>query len=536
MNKTLLITSLLTLCGAAGANAQSAMDGFQFSQQDLKGTARFMSMGGAFGALGGDLTTLNQNPAGIGVYRSNELGFTVDLDAQSSKGTAQGISKTADQTKFYLNNIGFVSTIRLDGALKNFNLGFTYNKTASFNRRYRGTIPTLKGSMSNYIAGLANFEGITEGDVKTQNNFDPYNPNDGYYTAPWINILGYDSYLVTPWNQSSNETIWEGQWQTGTSGSGSFYVDEKGALDEFNIALGGNVSNVVYWGMDFGIESFTYEQNSVWSENLTNAWVDNSYCDARWNLGNYYRVTGTGFNYKLGVIVKPIQELRLGFAFHTPTWYDLDESSWGYVDYNYTNSVRNGTAETNNGYDAVYDFKFRTPWKFIFSAAGVIGNRCIISADYEIQKYSNMKFTDKYASNWYDDDDVFGYTNSDIKDYYKTQTQLRLGAEFRVTNHFSLRAGYSHVSSPVKADAKDGRTTIYPAGTRMSYAFDNTTNYLTCGFGYRSGGFYLDMAYVWKHRDSEFNAYPEDYGVTYHPTAKISSVNNQVVLSMGYKF
>lgn len=77
-------------CLATGAFAQSAIDAYRFSQPDLRGTARFMGMGGAFGALGGDLSTLSQNPAGIGVYRSNELGFTLDLDVQKSTSDARG--------------------------------------------------------------------------------------------------------------------------------------------------------------------------------------------------------------------------------------------------------------------------------------------------------------------------------------------------------------------------------------------------------------------------------------------------------------
>ena len=84
-------------------SAQSATDAYQVSQYDLKGTARFMSMAGAFGALGGDLSTLSQNPAGIGVYRSNELGFTLNLDAQQSTAKSMGVSNTDNQTKFYLN-------------------------------------------------------------------------------------------------------------------------------------------------------------------------------------------------------------------------------------------------------------------------------------------------------------------------------------------------------------------------------------------------------------------------------------------------
>ena len=121
--------------------AQSPIDAYQLSQQDLRGTARFMSMGGAFGALGGDLSSLSQNPAGIGIYRYNELGFTLDLQANSTKSESQGFSTSTDNTRFYLNNIGGVATVRLGNSIvPNINFGFTYNKAASFNRRYRGEI------------------------------------------------------------------------------------------------------------------------------------------------------------------------------------------------------------------------------------------------------------------------------------------------------------------------------------------------------------------------------------------------------------
>ena len=68
---------LLCALYAASAGAQGALDLYTISQTDLRGSARFMSMAGAFGALGADLSTLNQNPGGIGVYRSSEVGMTM---------------------------------------------------------------------------------------------------------------------------------------------------------------------------------------------------------------------------------------------------------------------------------------------------------------------------------------------------------------------------------------------------------------------------------------------------------------------------
>ncbi|MDE5773632.1 MAG: hypothetical protein K2H86_04155, partial [Muribaculaceae bacterium] len=84
MKRRIFIFTLSALSMSGSALAQSAVDAYRIAQPDMKGTARFMSMGGAFGALGGDLSTLSQNPAGIGVYRNSEVGFTLDLDCQNS--------------------------------------------------------------------------------------------------------------------------------------------------------------------------------------------------------------------------------------------------------------------------------------------------------------------------------------------------------------------------------------------------------------------------------------------------------------------
>ena len=578
----------LSLATAGSAFAQSAIDGYRISQPDMKGTARFMSMGGAFGALGGDLSSLSQNPAGIGVYRSNDIGFTLDLDFQSSTSTSQGQSFSADQTKFLLNNAGAVFTLKLPSyTFPNVNIGFTYNKGASFNRQYTGSIGNLSTSLSNYIAGISNSNQLTVGDVATgfdsngNMTFNPYNPNDGGYAAPWISILGYDSYLVTPSGEGEN-TQWSGQWGNGTKGSGMFNVMESGSLDEYNIALGGNIANVVYWGMNFDIVNFNYTLSSMWGENLTDAYVpdNDNYVlrtSANWNLGNYYNINGSGFNYQLGLILKPIQELRLGFAFHTPTWFNLTETFGGEVNYEYGDGNR-GSALTNNGQYAYNDMCFRTPWKLIGSIAGVIGNNFILSLDYEWTPYNKMKFSEPgnygTGSSWgyddwgYDDwgwnypyyatasaatrasdlkpkgfaqNDSYYYTNSDIATYYKSTNTIRVGAEYRITPSFSVRAGYSYVSSPVKESVRNDQEIVYTSGTLPNYRVDNHTNYITCGLGYRYKQFYVDMAYVHKNMNSTYHAFtpdvnPDNGQAIPSPQSSLSLNNNQVVLTAGFRF
>jgi len=525
------------------------MDAFQVSQQDMKGTARFMSMAGAFGALGADLTVLSQNPGGIGVYRNSDIGFTLNLDCQKSTAKSMNISQSQDKTRFYLNNIGYVGTFKLPSkVMPNINFGFTFNKTASFNRQYRGGIPQLSTSLSNYIAGINNSEWITEGDLTTTNSYDPYNPTDGGYTAPWLSILGYDAYLTSPMGDSDRPT-WTGQFLDRTSGYGYFTTEETGSIDEYNISFGGNIANVVFWGMDFGIVDMNYTSRTLWGEELTDAYIPGRqngsmmYGPASWSLYNYYNMKGTGFNYKLGVIVRPIQELRFGLAFHTPTWYTLDQTFYGDIEYAYDgSSIKPGLAQTNNGYDGYSSCSFRTPWKVIASVAGVIGHNFIISADYEWTGYKGMKFSDNSGYDYWDwsptvQHDPYAYTNGDIKTYYKPMNTIRIGAEFRPVNALAVRAGYAHSTSPVTAEAKDGETTIYTSGTRPAYAFDNSTDYITCGLGFKKGGFYADAAYVWKHRTSEYHAFAQDPSSPIKsPSAKVTSVDNQIVLTMGFKF
>ena len=538
--KRILLSSAIAM-SAMTLFAQGAMDAYQFNQPDMKGTARFMSMGGAFGALGGDMTTISQNPGGIGVYRNSEIGFTVNFDIQNSTTESQILKTTDNQFKFLLNNVGYIGSIRLNNSVMPFfNWGFTYNKAASFNRRYSGGM-NMKNSMSNYMAGIANSNNLTVGDVSTTDHYDPYHPNDGGFISPWIAILGYDSYLINPQGRNG-KTNWSGLWGDRTTGLGNFGVVESGGIDEYNISFGGNILDFLYWGMDFGITSLRFDQQVLWNENLEDAQIANNdgsivTTDANWAMTNNYFVRGNGFNYKLGFIVKPIQELRLGFAFHTPTWYAMEEEYKAFTIYDYPNTdIRPGGAETNNGYYGYNDYKFSTPWRLIASAAGVIGSKFIISADYEWTNYQGMNFS--AYKEWGVFDNAFYYENKDIDDYYQSTNTFRIGAEYRVLPQVSLRAGYANVSSPIKQEVRDNEYTIYTAGTNPSYSMDNSINYVTCGLGFKYKKFYCDLAYVYKHRSSDWHAFtPDPYSPELpSPQSKLTSDDHQIAVSMGVKF
>src|SRR5690554_3162212 len=97
------IYTSIFLLACSIVSAQNINDVLRYSQESPQGTARFQGMSGAFGALGGDLSSLNVNPAGSAVF-NNGL-FSVTVSNQHSKNDASYFSNhtNASLNSFDLN-------------------------------------------------------------------------------------------------------------------------------------------------------------------------------------------------------------------------------------------------------------------------------------------------------------------------------------------------------------------------------------------------------------------------------------------------
>ena len=520
----------------AFAGAQTATEAFQLAQPSYRGTARFMSMGGAFTALGGDVSTLNQNPAGIGIYRNNDISVTLDLDFHGTKATTPGFSQSQNNTQFVCNNFGYVGAVYTGSdVMPYFNWGASYSRTANFNRRFKGNM-NLQGSLSNLIAGYTTADGWTADDLTDY--YSDYNPYMDSW-APWLSILGYNSYIINP---VGTTTQYNGLWQEGkSSGIGGFDVEERGYVDEYAIDFGGNIQNTVMWGIGFGITDLDFTSSVYYEEDIDNAWIpagENTTSmttgSGGFGLDSWKHINGTGFNVKLGLIIKPINELRIGVAVHTPTWYSLKQEGWAGVDYGYSSGI-SGYTEVNDGYTDYFQWKLRTPWRFMVGAAGVIGSKGIISVDYEYRPMNKMSVQDR-------DGNIYGDITDDVNVYYQGVNIVRVGAEYRINQNWSVRAGTSYQSAPVTTAANDGKEYIYTSGpddteTMPSFTFDKTTVTGSIGFGYRYKNFYLDAAYVHEVRNSTFHPFTANNYYGAQPvTADLTTSSNQVVATIGFKF
>ncbi len=534
-----LYISLLLSCAVLMVSAQRTFDVLKMSETELSGTSRYMSMGGAFGALGGDASAININPGGIGVYRSSDISATMNLNFLSTK---SGDFQNLTDTKFYFNNVSYVGSMKINSDFfKYFNWGFSFNRIKSFNRRYQGGY-NVANSLTNIIADNLTRGGWIENDLRS-NSWD----DNVYYrkdeTAPWIGILAYQSYLLNP----DSDGYLHGLFKEGTTGNAKFCVDEKGHTDEYNITLGGNFKNVLYWGVNFGITDLRYNIDQYYDEDLYNAEITDYYVDEEGNyiatgnttqgyggfgLESYQETRGTGYNFKMGVILKPINQLRIGAAFHTPTYYDMKDL---YKVYSEVNLLPDGLPENqmfydyhetgDEGYDYdEYRYTIKTPWRFIGSLAVVPSNMGLISFDYEYVGANTMRCGDEDGYNYFD-------TEYKIKEQLQPSHIFRIGGELRATPNFSLRAGYSYQTSPVKDVVKEAiNDDVDVENAYYAYQYDKSNQYITAGLGYKYRNFYLDAAYVHQTRTSQYHAYPGEQG------EEVKDNNNKVALTVGFRF
>lgn len=535
-----ILAAALCLTGMA-AYAQSPVDAYQMSTNQLRGTARFVGMGGAFTSLGGDLSSMTQNPAGIGVYRRSEVGLTFDISMRGDRATTPNQVNNNSRTKAYFDNFGYVGAYRLNGALRNFNWGVSYNRLAAVNRRFKGYNMPSEASLSNYIASYTN--GVPYQDLDFTKDYNPYlDPNpDGEY-QDWLSVLAYTSYMIT----AGDTDRYTGLRQPGTVGDALYYVEENGYTDSYEIDFAGNVSDVVYWGLGIGIVDMNYTRYVDYSESMENgliyyrdALVDGN---AGFAINNYKNVSGTGANLKFGVIVRPLDFLKIGLAVHTPTWMTLNSCGNAYSNYNYTPNTPAGDDQrpTNSGHQKTenfdYDWHFNSPWRIMLGASTVIGGRAIVSLDYERVAYNNMSMGYKSYDYWGDSYVKDEKGNNNIKDYFKGADIIRAGVEVVANKHISVRAGFSWQGSNVRNAAKNGQLSIATAGTDPSYSFDNDTYNICVGLGYRLGPWYVDATYQHMRQNSVFHAFTPYQGVTDTPSAEVASTQNNILISTGFRF
>jgi long-subunit fatty acid transport protein len=405
-------------------------------------------------------------------------------------------------------------------------------------------------SLTDYMAGRAMDNKVPASNLSLGGGNDHWNVWD---SQDWLTVLGYNSGLIVPASDGFiSSTRYKDNIDNGLPVYNDLYSEEKGAVSSYDFNIGTSFSDIISVGATVSMTDVNYRLYSRYTEDFLDMDGSKEYWGG-YDLYNWIRTDGTGWQVKAGVIVRPVDELRIGVSYHSPTWYKMTDHFAANLDHNLTDlkdntnllipsDYKKGIIESYNGEeDAVYDYRLRTPDKWTLSLAGVIGGKAIISADYELTDYkNNMKLFDRNNSTLARD------PNEYIKEDFRMASALRVGLEYRITNKFSGRVGYSWVQSPVQASIKNGdkEVTTDPRPVTQ-YAFDADTQYITYGLGYqflptRRGGldadlrdqgyFYTDSAFVMRSQKADIYAFNgADKG-------SLKTNSFQGLLTLGYKF
>ena len=490
----IIVMVSLTFCGIY---AQNVDDALRYSQIFYGGTARFLSMGGAFTALGGDISSLSQNPAGIGVFRSSELTITPQIFNINSNSSFNGGASVSDYMyNFNLNQAGFVSKLRLPGGandgLVNFNFGYSFNKTNNFNQNIRVAGTSLSSSLADYWAGTSEGTDYTE------------------LTGP--EGIAYDAWIIDTITGSGGRsygTVFSNYGDNPPSIYGQNIrrlISYSGYTGEHAISFGGNYSNKVMFGITFGINSLRYvshyEHLESTDKSLPSQFKNFTYTE-------HFENSGTGFNLKMGAIIKPVETVRIGLAFHTPTWYKISE----YFYENITSNFTDGSQYKSSNDPMRYRYALNTPFRFLAGVAFQIKKVALLSADYEFVDYRTARF--------FQTGDGYDYyeKNLGIKNALKSVSNFRVGGEYRL-NKLYLRSGYGYYGKPFTAGESN---------ENLDYSS------ISAGIGYREQNFSIDFAYT-NLRYSQSNIlYPLDSSydlAEYH----LNTIQNMFTLTLGLRF
>jgi hypothetical protein len=429
-------------------------------------------MSGAFGAVGGDLSSLSVNPAGSAIFNNNQVGITLSNQDIKNNSSYFGTQTNDKENSFLLNQAGGVfvfNNYSPNSNWKKIAVGVAYENTNNFNNRLfsAGTNPT--NSIDQYFLSYAN--GIPLGDL-TQ---IPY--ADQFYDEQQA-YFGYKGYVINPVSDTDGNT----QYTSNVPAGGNYYHENEVYSSGYNSKLSFNIATSfkdrLYLGANLNVHITDYRRSSSFYESNNNALVpEETISNLRFNNDLY--TYGNGFSFQLGAIAKVTEAFRLGIAYESNAWYELyDEVSQSL--YTTTETIAGETFNntvTPNVVNVYERYTLQTPGKTTFSAAYVFGKSGLISIDYAIKDYASAKFKPT-------NDAGFRGLNSDISNQLTNTGELRIGAEYKI-KQLSLRGGYRYEGSPYKNETTIGDLTGYSGG-----------------LGYNFGSTKLDLAYSYMERKS----------------------------------
>ncbi len=484
--------------------AQDITDAIRYSTDEVKGTARFRAMSGAFGALGGDMSAVSINPAGSAIFERSHASISLTNNDRENSTEYFGNTNLASDSNFDLNQGGgaFVfNNINSNSSWNKFVLGLAYEQTANYDNSFFAS-GTNTNSIDSYF--LANAQGKRLDQISAfvdESITDAYGEIGASFGYPHQQaFLGFESYILEPEIDDDANTIYFSNIAPGTFNQEYSYVST-GYNGKFSFNAAIQHENNLYLGINLNSHFINYRSSTFLFEGNTNTGSLVTEVDFENNL----RTNGTGFSFQLGGIAKLNEMVRVGLTYDSPTWYTISEETTQFLA-----TVRDDGGNITQVLDPQVlnvfpDYKLQTPAKLTVSLALIFDKIGLLSFDYSRKDYGNTKFKPESDSH-------FSSQNNIISSNLKVANTYRLGGEIR-HNQFSFRGGYKMEDSPYEDENFYGDLTGF-----------------SLGFGYSFGNTKLDLAY----ENSERTINHQLYNIGLTDAAKIDTNNSDITLSLSF--
>jgi len=490
-------------------------DALRFSRTSFGGTARFQGIAGANTAVGGDISNINGNPAGLGFFRRSEMTISPGVllgETSTDYFDLNDRVNTTDDGKGNINiaNVGAVFSQAkedfLPGAWRGGAIGFSLTRVNNFQNQFSYNAKNQNSSKTDFYVDQTN--GIPEGDLQ---NLDlvQYEYQRAAYFAFLSNPFsaGSDEYFT--FARDENENLFAPQQKE--------IVETKGSQYQFSLSAAGNYDDKFYFGATLGVMLLNYSQDRIYSEDFTGtgSFIDN------FTETNRLNVTGTGINATVGMIFRPINAVRIGASFSTPTIYALNEEfNTNFISNIY--SVDDPTIIDTFGESTLpgnFNYRLRTPWRANVGTAFFFEKYGFLSLDAEYVAYDNMNLRNREFAG------VFDADNQTIEQLYQPVWNIRAGGEFRYQN-FRLRGGYA-----LEGDPYDNFGSTLDISRKITR--------ITGGIGVRLTDWYADLAVIHSRSNQIYQPYSFESNSIYaglEPFTQVSNRNTNFIVSIGLFF
>ncbi|WP_027376431.1 OmpP1/FadL family transporter [Kaistella palustris] len=257
--------AILSISAAYFANAQDISTIRNttevYSHSSLDGTSKYNAMAGSMGALGGDVSVLNSNPAGIAVSIASEMSGTLYIESSKNSTGYAGKSLDYKVNNTDLGNVGAIAVF-----------------------------PVSSASPWKFVNVAVNY---------SNKSLEDYSETPG------------NSGLIYDINDAGGALIDE------LSFAGHAY-NRYGNLSKMNIGVGGNYDNRIYIGAGLNFHNAQLDQYD------SAAFTDSDGITDVYNKQyTPFSESSTGFSASVGVIGKINPQFRVGAALETPTWWSI---------------------------------------------------------------------------------------------------------------------------------------------------------------------------------------------------------------------